>query len=89
MEEVDKTIDQGVEPGNEPVAAIGIHSYRNKIKKQKKKFKANAKLSGREGKASEGTRLEGDEFNYFLNIKDAINQGFDSVDDKCTIKLFI
>lgn len=62
--------------------ATGIHSYRNKIKKRKKKFLANAKGFGKTGNFGRGTRLLGDEWSYFINIMDAIRQGFDSLDDK-------
>lgn len=70
---------------------VGVHSYRNKIKKKKKKFMADAKGFGKTGNFGRGTRLEGDEWNYFINIMDAIKQGFDCLDDKCelTLKLII
>lgn len=60
----------------------GVHSYRNKMKKRKKKFIANAKGFGKTGNFGRGTRLEGDEWSYFINIMDAIRQGFESVDEK-------
>lgn len=60
----------------------GVHSYRNKIKKRKKKFLANAKGFGKTGNFGRGTKLEGDEWSYFINIMDAIRRGFDSLDDK-------
>lgn len=65
-----------VEPGT------GVHSYKNKLKKRKKKFITNAKGFGKIGNFGRGTRLEGDEFTYFINILDAIRLGFDSLDDK-------
>lgn len=63
-------------------APKGVHSYRNKMKKRKKKFIANAKGFGKTGNFGRGTRLEGDEWSYFINIMDAIRQGFESLDDK-------
>lgn len=64
------------------VPGQGVHSYRNKIKKRKKKFLANAKGFGKTGNFGRGTKLEGDEWSYFINIMDAIRRGFDSLDDK-------
>lgn len=60
----------------------GVHSYRNKMKKRKKKFIANAKGFGKSGNFGRGTRLEGDEWSYFINIMDAIRQGFECLDEK-------
>lgn len=60
----------------------GKNSYRNKLKKRKKKFIANAKGFGKRGNFGRGTHLEGDEWTYFINIMDAIKKGFDSLDDK-------
>lgn len=60
----------------------GVHSYRNKIKKRKKKFIRNAKGFGKTGNFGRGSRLEGDEWSYFINIMDAIRKGFESLDDK-------
>lgn len=70
------TVKVEVEPGT------GVHSYKNKLKKRKKKFITNAKGFGKIGNFGRGTRLEGDEFSYFINIMDAIRLGFDSLDDK-------
>lgn len=64
------------------VPGQGVHSYRNKIKKRKKNFLANAKGFGKTGNFGRGTKLEGDEWSYFINIMDAIRRGFDSLDDK-------
>lgn len=63
-------------------AGTGVHSYRNKLKKRKKKFIANAKGFGKTGNFGRGTRLEGDEWSYFINIMDAIRLGFESLDEK-------
>lgn len=63
-------------------AETGVHSYRNKMKKRKKKFIANAKGFGKSGNFGRGTRLEGDEWSYFINIMDAIRSGFESLDEK-------
>lgn len=43
---------------------------------------ANAKGFGKTGNFGRGSRLEGDEWSYFINIMDAIKQGFDCLDDK-------
>ncbi|KAG4066185.1 hypothetical protein HA402_014485 [Bradysia odoriphaga] len=66
-------------------AGTGVHSYRNKMKKRKKKFIANAKGFGKTGNFGRGTRLEGDEWSYFINIMDAIRLGFESVDEKVSM----
>lgn len=58
------------------------NSYRNKLKKRKKKFLANVKGFGKQGNFGRGTHLESDEWNYFINILDSIKAGFDSLDDK-------
>lgn len=63
-------------------APEGKNSYRNKLKKRKKKFIANVKGFGKQGNFGRGTHLEGDEWNYFINIMDAIKKGFDSLEDK-------
>lgn len=60
----------------------GKHSYRNKLKKRKKKFMSNVKGFGKQGNFGRGTHLEGDEWNYYINILDAIKKGFDSLEDK-------
>lgn len=60
----------------------GKHSHRNKLKKRKKKFIANVKGFGKQGNFGRGTHLESDEWNYFINILDAIKKGFDSMEDK-------
>lgn len=60
----------------------GKHSHRNKLKKRKKKFIANVKGFGKQGNFGRGTHLESDEWNYFINILDAIKRGFDSMEDK-------
>lgn len=65
-----------------PATEAGVHSYRNKMKKRKKKFMANAKGFGKTGNFGRGSRLEVDEWSYFINIMDAIKQGFDCLDDK-------
>lgn len=62
--------------------APGKNSYRNKLKKRKKKFIANVKGFGKRGNFGRGTHLEGDEFTYFVNIMDVIKKGFESMDDK-------
>lgn len=66
----------------EASAAPGKNSYRNKLKKRKKKFIANVKGFGKRGNFGRGTHLEGDEFTYFVNIMDVIKKGFESMDDK-------
>lgn len=63
-------------------APAGKHSYRNKLKKRKKKFIRNVKGFGKQGNFGRGTHLEGDEWNYYINIMDAIKKGFDSIEDK-------
>lgn len=60
----------------------GKNSYRNKLKKRKKKFIANVKGFGKQGNFGRGTHLEGDEWNYFINILDVIKKGFDTLEDK-------
>lgn len=70
----------------ESAAAVGKHSYRNKLKKRKKKFLANVKGFGKQGNYGRGTRLEGDEWTYFTQIMDSIKRGFDSIEDKCEFK---
>lgn len=60
----------------------GKHSARNKMKKRRKKFLSNVKGFGKQGNFGRGTHLESDEWNYFINILDAIKAGFDSLDDK-------
>lgn len=60
----------------------GTNSYRNKIRKKKKKFLANVKGFGKQGNFGRGTHLESDEWNYYINILDVIKKGFDSLEDK-------
>lgn len=60
----------------------GKHSFRNKLKKRKKKFLANVKGFGKQGNFGRGTHLESDEWNYYINILDAMKRGFESLDDK-------
>lgn len=66
----------------ESATGTGTQHYKNKLKKRKKKFLANAKGFGKTGNFGRGSRLEGDEWSYFINIMDAIRLGFDSLDDK-------
>lgn len=68
--------------GDDSAGAVGKHSYRNKLKKRKKKFIANVKGFGKRGNFGRGTRLEGDEWTYFTTIMDTMKKGFDSLDDK-------
>lgn len=68
--------------GDGSSAPIGKHSYRNKIKKRKKKFIANVKGFGKRGNFGRGTHLEGDEWTYFTTIMDTLKKGFDSLEDK-------
>ncbi|XP_031622036.1 nucleolar protein 9 [Contarinia nasturtii] len=63
----------------------GKNSYRNKIKKRKKKFLANVKGFGKQGNFGRGTHLESDEWNYYINILDVMKKGFDSIDEKTTM----
>lgn len=60
----------------------GKHSFRNKLKKRKKKFLANVKGFGKQGNFGRGTHLESDEWNYYINILDAMKRGFESLEDK-------
>lgn len=60
----------------------GKHSHRNKLKKRKKKFLANVKGFGKQGNFGRGTHLESDEWNYYINILDAMKRGFESLEDK-------
>lgn len=61
---------------------MGKNYYSNKIKKRKKKFIANAKGFGKMGNFGRGSRLEGDEWSYYINIMDVIRKGHDSLEDK-------
>lgn len=60
----------------------GKNSYQNKLKKRKRKFLANVKGFGKQGNFGRGTHLESDEWNYYINILDAIKRGFESLEDK-------
>lgn len=71
------------DPADSNTEATGKNSYRNKLKKRKKKFIANVKGFGKRGNFGRGTHLEGDEFTYYVNIMDVIKKGFESMDDKC------
>lgn len=73
------------------VAAVkpGSQAYRNKLKKRKKKFLANARGFGKTGSTGRGYRLEGDEWTYFMSIMEAIRRGFDELDDKCKCASFV
>lgn len=64
----------------------GKHSFRNKLKKRKKKFLANVKGFGKQGNFGRGTHLESDEWNYYINILDAMKRGFDSLEEKSKLK---
>lgn len=60
-------------------------SVDNKFKRnrhRKKKFIANAKGFGRKGNYGHGTQLEQEEWNYFINILEAAQQEFESIDEK-------
>lgn len=59
------------------------NSYRNKLKKRRKKFAANVKGFGKLGNYGRGSHIEQDEWNYFINIMTSIKAGFESLDDKC------
>lgn len=61
---------------------FGKNSYRNKLKKRKRKFIANVKGFGKRGNFGRGTHLENDEWSYYINIMDAIKAGFESIEDK-------
>lgn len=76
---VEDTVDETATTAD---AKPGSQHYKNKLKKRKKKFLANAKGFGKTGNFGRGSRLEGDEWSYFINIMDAIRLGFDSLDDK-------
>lgn len=65
----------------------GKNSYRNKLKKKKKKFLANVKGFGKTGNFGRGTHLESDEWNYYINILDVMKKGFDSLEDKSKFDL--
>lgn len=73
--------DSGVSVSHEP-EAVGKNSYRNKLKKRKRKFIANVKGFGKRGNFGRGTHLETDEWSYYINIMDAIKAGFESIEDK-------
>lgn len=62
--------------------SAGKNSYQNKLKKRKKKFLANVKGFGKQGSFGRGTHLESDEWNYYVNILDAMRRGFESLEDK-------
>lgn len=62
--------------------AAGKHSYRNRLKKKKRKFIANVKGFGKRGNFGRGTHLESDEWSYYINIMDSIKSGYDSLEDK-------
>lgn len=64
----------------------GKNAHRNKLKKRKKKFLANVKGFGKQGNFGRGTHLEGDEWNYYINILDAMKKGFDSLEEKSKLK---
>lgn len=68
--------------GQSESGGSGKNSYRNKMRKKKKKFLANVKGFGKQGNFGRGTHLEQDEWNYYINILDAIKKGFDSLEDK-------
>lgn len=68
--------------GNDGGGNANKNSFRNKLKKKKKKFLANVKGFGKQGNFGRGTHLESDEWNYFINIMDAIKAGFESLEEK-------
>lgn len=68
--------------GGSSEPGTGKNSYRNKVKKRKKKFIANVKGFGKRGQYGHGAHIESDEFSYFINIMDFIKKGFDSLEDK-------
>lgn len=68
--------------GSEIGGGSGKNSYRNKIRKKKTKFLANVKGFGKQGNFGRGTHLEGDEWNYYINILDVMKKGFESLEDK-------
>lgn len=77
--EIDESAQSNTDAGSAP---LGKHSYRNKLKKRKKKFIENVKGFGKRGNFGRGTHLEGEEWSYFVNILDAIKRGFDSLEEK-------
>lgn len=62
----------------------GKNHYKNRQKRKKKnsRFLRNAKGFAKQGIFGRGTKIEDDHYNYFINILDAMKNGFEDVDEK-------
>ncbi|XP_073846886.1 nucleolar protein 9 [Musca autumnalis] len=58
---------------------------RNKKKKKNARFLRNAKGFAKQGIYGRGTHIDDDQYNYFINILDAMKNGFEDVEEKVTM----
>lgn len=65
---------------NDPQAAYKRN--KNKLKKKKSRFLRNAKGFAKQGIYGRGTHIDDDQYNYFINILDAMKKGFEDVEEK-------
>lgn len=55
---------------------------RQRKKKKNSRFLRNAKGFAKQGIYGRGTHIDDDQYNYFINILDAMKNGFEDVDEK-------
>ncbi|XP_067633583.1 nucleolar protein 9 [Eurosta solidaginis] len=66
--------------------AVTLDQYKKRPKKKKKnKFLSNAKGFAKQGIYGRGTRIDDDQYNYFINILDAMKNGFEDAEEKVTM----
>ncbi|XP_013109042.2 nucleolar protein 9 [Stomoxys calcitrans] len=58
---------------------------RNKKKRKNARFLHNAKGFAKQGIYGRGTHIDDDQYNYFINILDAMKNGFEDIEEKVTM----
>ncbi|CAD7012129.1 nucleolar protein 9 [Ceratitis capitata] len=67
-------------------SVVGDHNKKRQRKKKKNsRFLRNAKGFAKQGIYGRGTHIETDQYNYFINILDAMKNGFEDVEEKVTM----
>lgn len=65
----------------------GRNKFRSKRRNKDSRFLSNARGFGKKGIYGRGTQIEQESFSYFINISDAIRQGFENLEDKGNISM--
>ena len=65
-----------------PVNGKNHAKNRQKRKKKNSRFLRNAKGFAKQGIYGRGSHIEDDQYNYFINILDAMKSGFEDAEEK-------